>query len=78
MKRTVIVNAHVVSPGVDMPGATIVIEGRKIKLVAAKNGYDALMASIKKPERVPGKKAAIVGGIILILIGLEIFITGIL
>ena len=36
MKRTVIVNAHVVSPGVDMPGATIVIEGRKIKLVAAK------------------------------------------
>ena len=36
MKRTVIVNAHVVSPGVDMPGATIVIEGKKIKLVAAK------------------------------------------
>ena len=36
MKKTVIVNAHVVSPGVDMPGATIVVEGKKIKLVAAK------------------------------------------
>ena len=36
MKRTVIVNAHVISPGVDAEGATIVIEGKKIKLVAAK------------------------------------------
>ena len=36
MKRTVIVNAHVISPGVDLPGATVVIEGRKIKLVAAR------------------------------------------
>ena len=36
MKRTVIVNAHVISPGVDVDGATIVIEGKKIKLVAAK------------------------------------------
>ena len=36
MKRTVIVNAHVISPGVDVEGATIVIEGKKIKLVAAK------------------------------------------
>ena len=35
---------------------------RDIKLIAAKNGYAALMASIKKPERLPGKKAAIVGG----------------
>ena len=36
MKRTVIVNAHVISPGVDAEGATIVIEGKKIKLVAVK------------------------------------------
>ena len=36
MKRTVIVNAHVISPGVDVDGATIVLEGKKIKLVAAK------------------------------------------
>ncbi len=36
MKRTVIVNAHVISPGVDVDGAMIVIEGKKIKLVAAK------------------------------------------
>jgi len=35
---------------------------RDTKLVAAKNGYEALMASIRVPEKVAGKKAAIVGG----------------
>ena len=35
---------------------------RDTKLVAAKNGYEALMASIKRPAKVAGKKAAIVGG----------------
>ena len=35
---------------------------RDLKLVAAEKGYAALMASIKRPERVAGKKAAIVGG----------------
>ncbi len=35
---------------------------RDTKLIAAEHGYNALMASIKQPERVPGKKAAIVGG----------------
>ncbi|MCR5825666.1 MAG: putative selenate reductase subunit YgfK [Oscillospiraceae bacterium] len=35
---------------------------RDTKLVAAQNGYAALMASIRLPERVKGKKAAIVGG----------------
>lgn len=35
---------------------------RDTKLIAAKNGYAALMASIRKPEKVAGKKAAIVGG----------------
>ena len=35
---------------------------RDTKLLAAQNGYDALMASIQKPAPVSGKKAAIVGG----------------
>lgn len=35
---------------------------RDTKLVAAKNGYEALMASIRKPTKVAGVKAAIVGG----------------
>ena len=35
---------------------------RDTKLLAAQKGYGALMASIKVPEKVPGKKVAIVGG----------------
>lgn len=35
---------------------------RDAKLAAAENGYAALMASVRPPERVAGKKAAIVGG----------------
>ena len=35
---------------------------RDTKLLAAEKGYNALMASIRVPERVPGKKAAIIGG----------------
>ena len=35
---------------------------RAVKLLAAERGYDALMASIRKPAPVPGKRAAIVGG----------------
>ena len=38
------------------------VQIRDTKLLAAENGYEALMASIKVPERVPGKKAAIIGG----------------
>ena len=33
MQKTVIVNAHVISPGVDLKKATVVIEGRKIREV---------------------------------------------
>ncbi len=33
MQKTVIVNAHVVSPGLDIAAATVVVEGRKIKSV---------------------------------------------
>ena len=36
MKRTVIVNAHVISPGVDIEGATVVVENGKIKSVSKK------------------------------------------
>ena len=35
---------------------------RDAKLVAAAHGYDALMASIRPTEKLPGKKAAIIGG----------------
>ena len=35
MQKTVIVNAHVVSPGVDIENATIVVEGSRIKRVSA-------------------------------------------
>ena len=35
---------------------------RDTKLVAAERGYEALMASIQKPAKVSGKKAAIIGG----------------
>ncbi len=35
---------------------------REAKLLAAENGFNALMASIEKPARIEGKKAAIIGG----------------
>ena len=35
---------------------------RDTKLVAAENGYGTLMASLKPTEKLPGKKAAIIGG----------------
>ncbi len=38
------------------------VQIRSTKLIAAERGYEALMASIRRPSRVPGKKAAIVGG----------------
>ena len=38
------------------------VQIRDTKLLAAKKGYNALMASIKVPEKVPGKKVAIIGG----------------
>ena len=33
VNKTVIVNAHVISPGVDIENATIVVEGKKVKQV---------------------------------------------
>ena len=38
------------------------VQIRDTKLVAATKGYGALMAGIKVPEKVAGKKAAIIGG----------------
>ncbi len=38
------------------------VQIRATKLLAAEKGIDALMASIRKPARVEGKKAAIIGG----------------
>ncbi len=38
------------------------VQIRDTKLVAAAHGYDALMASIRPTEKLPGKKAAIIGG----------------
>ena len=35
--KTIIKNAHVISPGVDIENATVVIEGKKIKQVSAKS-----------------------------------------
>ena len=38
------------------------VQIRDTKLIAAQHGYGALMAAIKLPEKVAGKKAAIIGG----------------
>ena len=38
------------------------VQIRAVKLLAAEKGWDALMASIKKPAPVPDKRVAIVGG----------------
>ena len=38
------------------------VQIRVVKLLAAEKGFDALMQSIRKPETVPGKRVAIVGG----------------
>jgi len=38
MQKTIIVNAHVISPDVDLKNATIVIEGKKIKEVRSAKG----------------------------------------
>ena len=38
------------------------VQIRATKLIAAEKGYGALMASIRRPARLEGKKAAIIGG----------------
>ena len=59
MQKTVIVNAHVISPDVDVKNATIVIEGKKIKLVkagkvAAKADRNTTVVDVKGQYVMPG------------------------
>ena len=48
MQKTVIINAHVISPDVDIKNATIVIEGKKIKSVTA-GKVSGLKSKVLKP-----------------------------
>ncbi len=59
MKKTIIVNAHVVSPGVDLENATVVVEGAKIarvteKPVAAKADKDTTVIDVRGQYLMPG------------------------
>ena len=60
MQKTVIINAHVISPGVDIKNATIVIEGRKIKGVisggpkTAAPGKDVTVVDVRGKYVMPG------------------------
>lgn len=60
MQKTVIINAHVVSPGVDIKKATVVIEGRKIKSVTAgknaevKPAKDVTVVDVRGKYVMPG------------------------
>ena len=59
MKKTVIVNAHVISPDVDLVGATIVVEGERIRRVtaqkvAAKADKNTTVVDVKGQYVMPG------------------------
>ena len=60
MQKTVIINAHGVSPGVDIKKATVVIEGRKIKSVTAgknaevKPAKDVTVVDVRGKYVMPG------------------------
>ena len=60
MQKTVIINAHVVSPDVDIKKATVVIEGRKIKSVTAgknaevKPAKDVTVVDVRGKYVMPG------------------------
>ncbi len=60
MKKTIIVNAHVISPDVDIEGATVVIEGKKIKSVSKKTpanlkaDKDTTVVDVKGQYVMPG------------------------
>ena len=59
MKKTVIVNAHVISPDVDLVGATIVVEGERIRRVtaqkvAAKADRNTTVVDVKGQYVMPG------------------------
>ena len=54
--KTVIVNAHVISPDVDLKNATIVIEGKKIKSVTS-GKVSRLPSQVSSPPRRPSSPA---------------------
>ena len=59
MQKTVIVNAHVISPGVDLKDATIVVGGKRIKSVASgrsapKADKDTTVVDVKGQYVMPG------------------------
>ena len=59
MKKTVIVNAHVISPGVDLESATILVEGERIRQVSAKKGVakadrDTTVVDVRGQYVMPG------------------------
>ena len=59
MQKTVIVNAHVISPAVDLEGATVVIEGRRIsqvtaRRVAARPDASTTVVDVGGPYVMPG------------------------
>ena len=59
MKKTLIVNAHVISPDVDLVGATIVVEGERIRRVtaqkvAAKADKNTTVVDVKGQYVMPG------------------------
>ena len=56
MKKTLIVNAHVISPGVDLPGATVAIEDDRIVSVGtgAADAADATVIDAKGQYVMPG------------------------
>ena len=59
MKKTVIVNAHVISPSVELENATIVIEGERIARVSAKGGVakasrDTTVVDVRGQYVMPG------------------------
>ena len=59
MQKTIIVNAHVISPDVDLKDATIVIEGNRIRKVsvgraAAKASANVTVVDVKGQYVMPG------------------------
>jgi len=66
MQKTVIVNAHVISPDVDLKNATIVIEGKKIKEVRRKSekGRSAVVKADKNTTVVDVKGQYVMPGFI--------------
>ena len=55
MKKTLIVNAHVISPGVDLRHARIVVKGKKIESVEPMEAKSAALAGCDTVVDVRGK-----------------------